>query len=168
MAYVNVLKQADILVCSVGSSLNLSIGAIARAMSQAAGPKLQDALELIKATKSHLRQGEVVYTIAGNLPCNHVVFCVCCPWNDGKGDAKQVRCGQYVRCQLKGKCHRCSFCCCSLFCSVSQLPASVVSISCDIEETAMFQFGEIQPSWPSLQYRSDSQYSRLAPLLNNL
>lgn len=84
-----VFKQADILVCSVGSNIKLSIGAVARAMSQAAGPKLQDAL--INATKNHLSQGEVVHTISGNLPCNHVMFCVCCPWDDGKGDAKQVR-----------------------------------------------------------------------------
>ncbi|KAJ7381859.1 positive regulation of interleukin-4-mediated signaling pathway [Desmophyllum pertusum] len=66
-------EEADILVCSVGSNLNLSIGAIARAMSQLAGPALQDAL--IKATaNNHLRPGEVVHTIPGNLPCNHAVF----------------------------------------------------------------------------------------------
>ena len=78
-------------MCSVGSNLNLSIGAIARAMSQAAGPALQDALK--NAAKNHLNQGEVVHTevVSGKLPCKNVVFCVCCPWNDGKGDSKQVR-----------------------------------------------------------------------------
>ena len=78
-------------MCSVGSNLNLSIGAIARAMSQAAGPALQDALK--NAKKNRLTQGEVdhIEVDSGKLSCKNVVFCVCCPWNDGKSDAKQVR-----------------------------------------------------------------------------
>lgn len=85
-----VFQQADSLVCSVGSNLNLSIGAIARAFSHAAGPALQDALK--KAKKNNLNPGEVVNIedVSGKLSCKNVLFCVCCPWNDGKGDAKQV------------------------------------------------------------------------------
>lgn len=76
-------------MCSVGSNLNLSIGSIARAMNQVAGPALQNAL--LKETKT-LRPGEVVHTsVTGNLSCRHVVFCVCCPWDKGQGDAKKVR-----------------------------------------------------------------------------
>lgn len=75
-------------MCSVGSNLNLSIGAVARAMSQTAGPALQNAL--LKKTNT-LSPGEVVHTIStGNLHCCYVVFCVCCPWDKGQGDAKKV------------------------------------------------------------------------------
>ena len=38
------------LVCSVGSNLKLNIGAIANAMSKAAGPALQDELRKLKET----------------------------------------------------------------------------------------------------------------------
>ena len=82
-------KQAYCLVCSVGSNLNLSIGAIARSMSHAAGPTLQEAL--LKET-NNLSPGEVVHTSSpGKLPCKHVVFCVCCPWDKGQFDAETVR-----------------------------------------------------------------------------
>ena len=81
-------KQADVLVCSVGSNLNLSIGTLARAMSKAAGPDLQDAL--LKET-SIMKPGGVVHTSSvGKLPCRHVMFCVCCPWDKGLSDEKEV------------------------------------------------------------------------------
>ena len=78
-------------MCSVGSNLKLSIGAVARAFNKAAGPSLQPALN--NAANNYLGPGEVVSVTleSGNLPCDHVVFCVCCPWSDGKSDAKQVR-----------------------------------------------------------------------------
>lgn len=76
------------LVCSVGSNLNLSIGTLARAMSKAAGPALKEAL--LKET-SIMRPGGIVHTSSvGKLPCRHVVFCVCCPWDEGLRDEKEV------------------------------------------------------------------------------
>ena len=76
------------LVCSVGSNLNLSIGTLARAMSKAAGPALKEAL--LKET-SIMRPGGIVHTSSvGKLPCRHVVFCVCCPWDEGLCDEKEV------------------------------------------------------------------------------
>ena len=77
------------LVCSVGSNLNLTIGTLARAMSKAAGPDLQEAL--LKETSICMRPGGVVHTSSvGKLPCRHVAFCVCCPWDQGLGDEKEV------------------------------------------------------------------------------
>jgi len=73
-----------VLVCSVGSNLNLNIGAIANAMNKAAGPALQD--ELRKNKRAVMGEGDIVHTGSGNLPCRHVIHCVCCPW---KGDTEQ-------------------------------------------------------------------------------
>jgi len=79
-------EQADVLVCSVGSKFNLNVGAIANAMSKAAGPALQDELRKMKETIADKGEGDIVHTGPGNLPCRHVIHCVCCPW---KGDTKQ-------------------------------------------------------------------------------
>ena len=82
--------QADILVCSVGSNFNLSIGAIANAMSKAAGPALQEALRELKDVTADLGEGDIIHTSPGKLPCRHVIHCVCCPWK-GNSEPKQVR-----------------------------------------------------------------------------
>ena len=83
------LLQADILVCSVGSKFNLTIGAIANAISKAAGPELQEELRK-KTTGGTLGEGDIVHTGAGNLDCRHVIHCVCCPWKRRPQD-EQVR-----------------------------------------------------------------------------
>ena len=82
--------QADILVCSVGSKFNLSIGAIAIAMSKAAGPALQEALRELKDVTADLGEGDTIHTSPGKLPCRHVIHCVCCPWK-GNADPEQMR-----------------------------------------------------------------------------
>ena len=74
------------LVCSVGSNFNLNIGAIATAMSKAAGPALQEELRKSKETTADIGEGDIAHTGPGNLPCRYVIHCVCCPW---KGDIKQ-------------------------------------------------------------------------------
>ena len=74
------------LVCSVGSNFKLNIGAIANAMSKAAGPALQEELRKLKETTAGMGEGDIVHTGPGNLRCRYVIHCVCCPW---KGDAKQ-------------------------------------------------------------------------------
>ncbi|XP_068688637.1 uncharacterized protein [Montipora foliosa] len=84
-------EQADVLVCSVGSNLMLSVGAIANAMSKAAGPELQQALwESAKEATADLGEGDIIRTIPGKLPCRHVIHCICCPWKDGSNEQKQV------------------------------------------------------------------------------
>ena len=74
------------LVCSVGSKFNLNIGAIANAMSKAAGSALQEELRKLKETTADMGEGDIVHTGPGNLPCRYVIHCVCCPW---KGHAEQ-------------------------------------------------------------------------------
>ncbi|KAK2560432.1 Protein mono-ADP-ribosyltransferase PARP14 [Acropora cervicornis] len=76
-------EKADVLVCSVGSDLRLSHGAIATAMSRAAGPELQEALR--KAAK-----GRHYSYPPGKLTCRYVIHCVCCPWNDETDEQKQI------------------------------------------------------------------------------
>lgn len=80
-------------MCSVGSNLKLSIGAVARAFNETGGPALQRALN--ETGIHYLDPGKVLRVHlplkAGKLACDHVVFCVCCPWSDGKTAAKQVR-----------------------------------------------------------------------------
>ena len=73
-------------MCSVGSNFNLSIGAVANAMSQAAGPALQKALREKKDEIAGLGEGDIIHTVPGNLLCRYVIHCVCCPW---KGSAAQ-------------------------------------------------------------------------------
>ena len=79
------------LVCSVGSKFNLNIGAIANAMSKAAGPALQDELRKLTADMTaDMGEGDIVHTGPGNLRCRHVIHCVCCPWK-GDTESKEVR-----------------------------------------------------------------------------
>ena len=73
-------------MCSVGSKFNLSIGAIAIAMSKAAGPALQEALRELKDVTADLGEGDII----GKLPCRHVIHCVCCTWK-GNADPEQMR-----------------------------------------------------------------------------
>ena len=67
-------------MCSVGSNFNLSIGAVANAMNQAAGPTLQKALREKKDEIAVLGEGDIIHTVPGNLPCRCVIHCVCCSW----------------------------------------------------------------------------------------
>ena len=76
-------------MCSVGSKFNLTIGAIANAISKAAGPELQEELRK-KTTGTKLGEGDIVHTRSGNLNCRYVIHCVCCPWK-GNLQQEQVR-----------------------------------------------------------------------------
>ena len=78
------------LVCSVGSKFNLNIGAIANALSKAAGPALQEELRKLKESTADMGEGDIVHTGPGNLACRYVIHCVCCPWK-GHAEQEQVR-----------------------------------------------------------------------------
>ena len=66
------------LVNSVRHDLDLSRGAISKALSEAAGPELQRECDKIT---SHLNPDDVMVTAPGNLPCKHVVHVVCSQWD---------------------------------------------------------------------------------------
>jgi len=87
--FKHTLLQADVLVCSVGSKFNLTVGAIANAISKAAGPELQGELRQ-KTIGRTLGEGDIVHTKAGHLNCRYVIHCVCCPWKGNPQD-EQVR-----------------------------------------------------------------------------
>ena len=82
-------------MCSVGSKFNLNIGAIANAMSKAAGPALQEELRKLKDTTVGMGEGDIVHTLPGNLPCRYVIHCVCCPWK-GNAEQEQVRLREFA------------------------------------------------------------------------
>ena len=72
----------------------LSHGAIATAMSKAAGPELQEALrEAVNGLQSTdlFCEGDIIHTVPGKLPCRYVIHCVCCPWNGETEREKGVR-----------------------------------------------------------------------------
>ena len=68
--FKHTLLQADVLVCSVGSKFNLTVGAIANAISKAAGPELQGELRQ-KTIGRTWGEGDIVHTEAGHLNCHH-------------------------------------------------------------------------------------------------
>ena len=80
---VSLFQQAEILLASVASSLDLNSGPFARTFSNAAGPALQQAC----SAYGNLGIGEVMVTVPGNLPCKNVILAVCCNWGNGTGDA---------------------------------------------------------------------------------
>lgn len=74
--------QADILVGTAASNLNLTQNPCAKALSQAAGPSLQQ--ECINVES--VAVGDIaVITKPGKLKCNAVIFAVCSEWDNGKG-----------------------------------------------------------------------------------
>jgi len=78
-------EQADIIVGTAASSLNLNQNPCTRALRDAAGPCLQQECSRI----GQVAAGDIaVNNSPGKLRCNAVIFAVCCDWNNG--GAKQV------------------------------------------------------------------------------
>jgi len=76
------LFQADILVGTATSNLNLTQTPCARALSQAAGPSLQQECTNI----GHVAVGDIVVNNQpGNLKCKAVIFAICSEWDNGEG-----------------------------------------------------------------------------------
>lgn len=71
---------------TAASNLNLQQNPLAHALSQAAGPNLQQECTKIGPTAV----GDIaVNNQPGNLNCKAVIFAICCEWESGKG--KKVR-----------------------------------------------------------------------------
>ena len=80
--YFIFIFQADILVGTAASNLNLQQNPCARALSQAAGPSLQQECTNI----GHVAVGDIgVNNQPGNLSCRKVIFAICSEWDNGKG-----------------------------------------------------------------------------------
>ena len=81
--------QADILVGTAASNLNLTQNPCAKALSQAAGPSLQQECTKI----GHVAVGDVaINTKPGNLNCKAVIFAICSEWDNGKGKKVEHDC----------------------------------------------------------------------------
>ena len=70
------------IVNSTSTELDLSRNASAKALSAAAGPKLQQECKAIGKVKT----GAIVVTSGGNLDCKHVFHTSCAAWENGKGE----------------------------------------------------------------------------------
>ena len=74
--------QVDVIVNTTSSNLNLSGNASSKALSAAAGPKLQEECKTIGQVKT----GEIVVTNGANLACKHVFHTSCPGWEKGEGE----------------------------------------------------------------------------------
>ena len=80
--YIFFIFQVDILVGTAASNLNLTQNPCAKALSQAAGPSLQQECTNI----GHVAVGDIaVNTQPGNLQCKAVIFAICAEWDNGMG-----------------------------------------------------------------------------------
>ncbi|KAK7120425.1 hypothetical protein R3I94_020427 [Phoxinus phoxinus] len=81
--------RADIIVNTISEDLDLSKGAVSRALLQTAGHQLQS--EIKRAAQSNnLNYGEMVITDGYNLNCSKVFHVVCPIWNGGQDSADRV------------------------------------------------------------------------------
>lgn len=74
--------QVDVIVNSASSDLDLSKNASAKALSDAAGPTLQQECRAI----GKVNTGDIVITSGGNLKCKHVFHTSCATWNQQSGE----------------------------------------------------------------------------------
>lgn len=74
--------QVDVIVNSTSPDLNLDANASAKALSAAAGPKLQQECKTIGKVET----GQIVITGAANLACKHVFHTSCPRWENGEGE----------------------------------------------------------------------------------
>ena len=74
--------QVDVVVNSTSRDLNLDANASAKALSAAAGPKLQEECK----TTGQVKTGEIVATSGANLACKHVFHTSCAGWENGAGE----------------------------------------------------------------------------------
>ncbi|XP_067844267.1 uncharacterized protein [Heptranchias perlo] len=78
-----------VIVNTTGTDLNLASGAVSRAISQKAGPQLQQLLWNEKRGKAVV-EGKVYQTKGCNLNCDEVFHVVVPHWDRGNGDAEKV------------------------------------------------------------------------------
>ncbi|KAM4745611.1 protein mono-ADP-ribosyltransferase PARP14-like [Anableps anableps] len=81
-------QTTDVIVNTVAENMNLSQGAVAKAISMAAGENLQTAI-LTEAGVSTLQFGDVVITDGFNLQCQKVFHAACPCWDNGGGQAEK-------------------------------------------------------------------------------
>ncbi|KAM9392684.1 protein mono-ADP-ribosyltransferase PARP14-like isoform 2-T2 [Pholidichthys leucotaenia] len=81
-------QTTDVIVNTIAENMNLSQGAVSKAILEAAGNRLQLAVRA-EAEGAMLRYGEVVVTDGFKLSCQKVFHVVCPFWNNGNGQAEE-------------------------------------------------------------------------------
>ncbi|TRZ00261.1 hypothetical protein DNTS_003714 [Danionella cerebrum] len=82
--------HSDVIVNTISEDLDLSRGAVSKALLQAAGPQLQS--EIKQAAHSRiLKYGEMIKTDGYNLKCYSVFHVVCPFWNHGSEDRTLIQ-----------------------------------------------------------------------------
>ncbi|XP_013403474.1 poly [ADP-ribose] polymerase 14 [Lingula anatina] len=79
-------EQVDVIVNTTQTNLDLSKGALSRALLEKAGEELQSEL----SRKRQIKHGEIICTQGYKLPCLEVYHCACVKWDEGKGDSEKV------------------------------------------------------------------------------
>ena len=75
--------QADVFVNSTAQNLDLSNGAVSKAILQAAGPALQQECTALVSSRGNIPPNTFVETGPGNLQCKRVYHFVCDGYNAG-------------------------------------------------------------------------------------
>lgn len=70
--------------------MNLNQGAVSKAILEAAGPGLQQAVRT-EASSATLQYTDVIITDGFKLKCQKVFHAVCPFWDNGTGQAEEVR-----------------------------------------------------------------------------
>ncbi|XP_070689465.1 protein mono-ADP-ribosyltransferase PARP14 [Pempheris klunzingeri] len=81
-------QTTDVIVNTISETMNLTQGAVSKAILQAAGPGLQSAVQS-EARVARLQNGDVVITDGFNLNCRKVFHAVCPVWDNGDGRAEE-------------------------------------------------------------------------------
>ncbi|KAL3975250.1 hormonally upregulated Neu-associated kinase [Sarotherodon galilaeus] len=81
-------QTTDVIVNTISQDMNLSLGAVSKAILTAAGESLQDAI-YSEARRKTQRHSEVVVTDGYNLKCHKVFHAVCPSWDNGGGQAEE-------------------------------------------------------------------------------
>ncbi|KAM4575865.1 protein mono-ADP-ribosyltransferase PARP14-like [Odontesthes bonariensis] len=80
-------QTTDVIVNTIADNMNLTQGAVSKAILGAAGPGLQNAVQA-EAGVTSLRDGDVVITDGFKLGCRKVFHAVCPSWDGGAGQAE--------------------------------------------------------------------------------
>ncbi|XP_030648866.1 protein mono-ADP-ribosyltransferase PARP14-like [Chanos chanos] len=80
---------SDVIVNSISEDLDLSKGAVSKALLETAGPQLQTAANT-KAGAARLNYGDIVVTDGYKLRCESVFHTVCPLWDNGSGPAEDI------------------------------------------------------------------------------
>ncbi|KAF5893659.1 poly [ADP-ribose] polymerase 14-like isoform X1, partial [Clarias magur] len=91
--------HSDVIVNTVSQELDLSSGAVSKALLNAAGPQLQtEARSHLRAIGTRLNPGDIVVTKGYNLKCQKVFHTACPFWSGGQTSEEKILRGIIQNC----------------------------------------------------------------------